>query len=101
MGKRGDFEPRDVLHSSAPLTNKMVMLVHVRFEPYRVPFHDYLANQSGQALVYRGPRSARIGPVVGLINFFRSGMPRISIQVVQNRIALRSAADFAVTKGGE
>ena len=84
----------------------MVMLVHVRFEPHRVPFHGELANQSGrrhgvQALVYRGQRSARIGPADGLINFFRGGMPRISIQEVQNRIALRSAADFPVTKGGE
>jgi len=84
----------------------MVMLVHVRFEPYRVPFHGYLANQSRrrhgvQALVYGGQRGARIGPVDGLINFLRRRVPRIAIQIFESRIALRLAADFPVTKGGE
>ena len=79
MGKSGNLEQRDVLHSSTPLTNKMVMLSHVRFEPDGVAFHRYVANQSGrrhgvQALVYGGQRSARIGPVDSPINLFRGGV---------------------------
>jgi hypothetical protein len=106
MGKSGNLELRDVLHSSALLTNEMVMLSAVRFEPNGVAFYRYLANQSDRrqgvrALVDGGQRSARIGPVDGLINFFRGGVHRIAIQLLENRISLRRAADSPLAKGGE
>jgi len=92
MGERGEIEPRDVLHLSASLANKMVMLGQVRIEPHGVALHHCLADQTGrrhgmQALVYRGQGRTRIGPVDGLISLLRGGV--------------RRAADFPVTKGGE
>lgn len=84
----------------------MMVFLHVGFETSSLAFHGYFPNQAGrrhgvQALVHGSERSPRIRAIYGFVDLLRRGMPRAAIQVIENRIPLRCAADFSFVEGGE
>jgi hypothetical protein len=54
-----------------------------------------------QALIDSCERGSRVGAVDGLVDFFGRGMLGVTIEIVQDRKALRSATNLAVAESGE